>query len=344
MALFAMSLFILQVKRPKLPRAMKNNLVIPFVAGCFCLVALYSAMLIHKDTLDVFSMYVLLLGGLVGSFMFRLHLLKGLKKLVESCGCCHGFVQWTVNCIEKVRAESSVVYFTKTANISRLNKAIQYVRTNEDTNYVRIVHVHDQEASSAHRQRLELFIGLLDAIYPSVKIDVVFVQGRFGASVIEHLSRQWGVPPSLMFINCPRSERPGQRLTDLRGVRVIMGHEDEAGEFIERVASSPKEDAPMPVAVDGSTMLPSAGGSELLTSGARIETILQSFASQLRVPDEDLRSFRSSEGTSSRAADAPGITPLSSAAQDAERRARPSSSVELRREAAAAAGAGLSSE
>mmetsp|Transcript_16062 Transcript_16062/g.34729 ORF Transcript_16062/g.34729 Transcript_16062/m.34729 type:complete len:808 (-) Transcript_16062:84-2507(-) len=238
MFLFALSLFVLQVKRPKLPRAMKNNLLIPFLAASLCIVALISAMYIHKEVLDVFAMYLLLLAGTVGTFMYRLRVLKALRKLFENCACTRSMAKFCDGLIQKVKAESSVVYFTKTANISRLNKAILYIRANEDTNFCRIVHVHDDEEDPEQRERLELFIGLLDSIYPSVRIDMVFVKGRFGASMIEHLSTRWQVAPALMFMNCPRSEVPGQRLKDLRGVRVIMGHEDEAiDEFVDAIAT-----------------------------------------------------------------------------------------------------------
>eukprot|EP00927_Polykrikos_kofoidii_P078295 TRINITY_DN75138_c0_g1_i1.p1 TRINITY_DN75138_c0_g1~~TRINITY_DN75138_c0_g1_i1.p1 ORF type:complete len:707 (-),score=86.73 TRINITY_DN75138_c0_g1_i1:127-2247(-) len=277
MLLFAMSLFILQMNRPKLPRAMKNNLLIPFMAAVLCLVALVSAIYTHRNVLKIFVMYFGILIGAVGMFLYRLSLLKALLKLLESNRFSRGCVPAALALINRVKAESSVVYFAKTANISRLNKAIQYIHTNEDTNYVRVVHIHNETTGNTNplqKERLELFIGLLDSIYPSIRIDLVFVQGRFGASMIDYLSRSWSVSPSLMFINCPRSELPGQRLTDLRGVRVIMGHEDE-------VAQGPLTAPPSTQKTPAQEL---ASASE---NDSRLESLVQNYVS--RVGSSSLR-------------------------------------------------------
>merc|ERR1719188_449076 len=127
---------------------------------------------------------------------------------------------------DSIKAEGSVVYFSKSANLCRLNKAIQYVLRNEDANRVRVVHIYNQEQDIP--RQLVGFCQVLDAVYPKIRVDVVFVQGRFGGPMIQDLSAQWGVSPNLMFITCPTSERVGKRIQDLDGVRVIMSHEEEA--------------------------------------------------------------------------------------------------------------------
>jgi len=136
--------------------------------------------------------------------------------------------------ITDIRAESSVVFFAKTANISRLNKAIQYVRDNEDANHCRVVHVYEDESSIP--TRLLQCCHILDTIYPSIRIDVVLVKGTFGPSTIMKLHSEWEVPPNLMFMTCPTSEQVGKRIQDLHGVRVIMSHEED--NLIEKYGST----------------------------------------------------------------------------------------------------------
>ena len=62
---------------------------------------------------------------------------------------------------------------------------------------------------------------LLDEIYPSVTIELVFVQGGFNPVNVVAISNKLGVPTSLCFIQCP-GEAFEWGLGDLRGVRVIM--------------------------------------------------------------------------------------------------------------------------
>ena len=62
---------------------------------------------------------------------------------------------------------------------------------------------------------------ILDEIYPSVTVELVFVQARFNPLNILAVSRKLGVPVSLCFIQCP-GENFGWTLGDLRGVRIIM--------------------------------------------------------------------------------------------------------------------------
>jgi len=228
MLVFALSLFVLQANRPKLPRALKNNLVIPALAAALVIVALVGSISSSAEVIPIFAMYLGILLLSIGFFLYRLRLLRRLQKVLRLGLCCplRSCERLVSRLVDRVQQESSVVYFSKTANICRLNKAIQYIIQNEDTNLCRIVHVYDDESTIP--AQLVPFCQMLDVIYPYVKVDVVFVKGTFGAPIIMHLSRRWGIPPSLMFITCPTSERAGRRLSDLRGVRIIMGHEDEA--------------------------------------------------------------------------------------------------------------------
>jgi len=228
MLLFALSLFVLQLQRPKLPRDMKNNILIPAVASTLVLVAIGGSVASSAHVIPIFLSYLFAVASLVGIYMYRLKVLKLARKvlLLGLCrGCPARYAASLGRMVQKIRKDSSVVYFSKTANLCRLNKAILYIIQNEDTNHCRVVHVYDEETSIP--QWLVPFCQILDTIYLSVRIDVVFVQGSFGAPMITHLSCLWDVPTNLMFITCPTSNEAGRRLQDLRGVRVIMGHEEE---------------------------------------------------------------------------------------------------------------------
>jgi hypothetical protein len=200
--------------------------LIPTIAFALVALALYNAILENRQVIPVFMTYLATLVIIMVLFTMRVKLLLLLHKACTTFRClprrCTDLMGRRV---ANIRRESSVVYFSKTANICRLNKAMNYIKKNEDANHCRVVHVYEDE-KDIPRQLLQC-CKVLDCIYPSLKIDVVFVRGNFGAPIINHLCSQWKVPANLMFITCPASDRTGKRIQDLHGVRVIMSHEEE---------------------------------------------------------------------------------------------------------------------
>jgi len=236
MALFALGLLVLQSQRPKLPRDIKNNVCIPITAFILVVIALGNALFSNAGVIPFLFTYLFILNSLMLLFLYRLKLLGVLEVMLArtECLCCSGILRRVVAYKHEIQQESSVVYFSKTANICRLNECIQYVIENEDANHCRVVHSYkDEEKIPRH---LVNYAQILDATYPSIKLDVVFVKASFGPSLIDFLSFEWGVPPNLMFITCPASLEAGKRIEDLRGVRVIMGHENEAYGEEQRIA------------------------------------------------------------------------------------------------------------
>jgi len=228
MALFALGLIVLQSQRPKLPRDMKNNVCIPITAFILVVIALGNALFSNADVMPFLFTYLFILNMLMLLFLYRLKLLGVIEVMLArpECRCFSGILRRVIAYKHEIQRESSVVYFSKTANVCRLNECIQYVIENEDANHCRVVHSYKDEEKIP--RQLVNYAQILDATYPSIKLDVVFVKAAFGPSLIDFLSSEWGVPPNLMFITCPASEEAGKRIEDLRGVRVIMGHEEEA--------------------------------------------------------------------------------------------------------------------
>lgn len=255
MSLFALSLVILQMERPKLPRAMKNNLFIPACSFLLVVVALVSALVGNSRTIPIFFLYLSVLVVLMLCYLYRLGLLRMLGKLVGLTRC-NSVSAYIASKVDTIRNQSSCVYFSKTANLCRLNKALRYVRCNENANHIRIAHLYESEEDIP--RHLIQYAQLLDAIYPMIKVDLVFVRASFGAPAIDFLSKEWNVPPNLMFMTCPASQEPGKRIEDLRGVRVIMSHEEEVfadnnnlevRERIQTVADEELVHAPRPISM-----------------------------------------------------------------------------------------------
>jgi len=127
------------------------------------------------------------------------------------------FLQSIANTIKEISSQA-VVFFVKHGQLSVLNKAVLYVRQNEDCAYIRIVHVYDEDENIP--QNLERNVQILDEEYPKVKIDLVLVKGKFGPAVIDYCSSILNIPKNLMFITCPKEDF-AHKLASLGGVRLI---------------------------------------------------------------------------------------------------------------------------
>ncbi|TDH68785.1 hypothetical protein CCR75_005399 [Bremia lactucae] len=132
-----------------------------------------------------------------------------------------------------------IVFFLKAPDLSVLNKAILYVRKNEQTHNLLIVYVSEDanlekdfnaEVTEADVQRRQMerekvkdmgaMTSMFDITYPKLKIDFVHACGSaFDASFVHWLSKELHVPPNMMFIRQP-STKHIHRVTAL-GVRVI---------------------------------------------------------------------------------------------------------------------------
>ena len=109
------------------------------------------------------------------------------------------------------------IFFAKHDDLYVLNKAVLYVRNNEQTSKLIIVHctadTQDTKSMSEH-------VRLIDVLYPKIKISLLIVEGQFRPSLVEWLSIELGVPVNAMFISCPDKEF-SMRIQELRGMRII---------------------------------------------------------------------------------------------------------------------------
>jgi hypothetical protein len=122
------------------------------------------------------------------------------------------------NKIEQIQSQQ-IVFFTRGDNIANLNRVMLYVRQNEHTNRMKLVHVTNDPKSVSAKLRQD--IELLDEAYPEIDVEFVIQPGTFGPELIQQLSREWGIAPNFMFIGCPGEGLP-HSLAELGGVRVIV--------------------------------------------------------------------------------------------------------------------------
>ncbi|EQC26206.1 hypothetical protein SDRG_15943 [Saprolegnia diclina VS20] len=110
-----------------------------------------------------------------------------------------------------------IFFFAKQPHLPTLNKAILYVRKNEQTAHLFIVHV-----GSGHLGFGDV-VSLFDRMYPKLRIDFLRIEGgSFGPAVVEWVSRKYETPKNLMFIKQPNHDC-AHTIASLGGVRVITG-------------------------------------------------------------------------------------------------------------------------
>jgi hypothetical protein len=178
----------------------------------------------QADLLSIFVLYFACTGFVMLLMFFRIRFLKILlylsKRVTTACGWEHTCAGSLKRLSEQVKHMStrSLVFFAKKDALATLNKAVLYVRENEDSSWIRMVHVYDDKTKIP--PKLIDNVRLLDCMYPKMRMDVVFVQGQFGPLIIEQLSQHLGISKNRMFIACPNEESP-HNVSKLGGVRVI---------------------------------------------------------------------------------------------------------------------------
>ena len=148
-----------------------------------------------------------------------------------------------------------MVYFAKDGDLCTLNKAINYVRDNEQTSRLVVVHCVDDlearrgilargssggglgaapsppdaaaalEASlpplTLAQRALIANVALLDAVYPKLRVDCIIVRGSaFSLPVVRWVSRHLGIGTNFMFMAMPDEYFP-HKFSGLGGLRII---------------------------------------------------------------------------------------------------------------------------
>lgn len=243
MGLFAFCGLLMKVRRPTLPRPIKAHAALFIVGLVMVSLAFLAVYLLHPETLHYFVMYYLITVLLVTLAFTRITLYTGFLYILSGSEIARILIslsfgiedpqRWMLDEISRLWNQS-VVYFVKSTNPSQLNRALQYIESNEEARCLRVVHIHGEEDETPHF--LLECVRLLDIVYPKIRIDCILVPGDFGPALIEHLSNSLGVSVNCMFINCPKDGFK-YSLDELRGVRVILNSEKSS--ILEKIDAPP---------------------------------------------------------------------------------------------------------
>ena len=177
---------------------------------------------------------------------------RGRSSVVDSRGAKETgtWRRWLLNGLharwEQINS-TPLVYFCKFGDLETLNKAVRYVRTNEQTSRLVIVHVVDDfEIARSMREREDAVdypdsgavfpelaplspdatllmsnVAIIDALYPKLRIDCLVVRGTsFGPLAIRWVGQHLKIRTNSMLMAMPDEYFP-HRFSSLGGVRVI---------------------------------------------------------------------------------------------------------------------------
>ena len=224
MALFAVGNIALKYKRAKLPRdpKLRASWGAVIIALLFVITGLVGNISLSPLTLKYFTLYFFGTGIFCIAMFQRRRLLKLLmfasKEFMRRTGYHNARMETFIKHHVKTINSQSIIFFAKTDEPHILAKACLYVRQNEQTDWLRIVHFYENEASIP--KNLVRYTKFVDKCWPKIKIDLLLVEGQFNPESVKQLAEHLGIPPNYMFIACPGLTFE-HRFSDLGGVRLI---------------------------------------------------------------------------------------------------------------------------
>ncbi|KAF0695407.1 Aste57867_13756 [Aphanomyces stellatus] len=256
MFLFGSACILLKLKRNAIPRAIKAPWYACFVGMFLVSCGIVGNLLGDPKALMWFAIYFLFVAAIVFSMLHRVFLFRVLiafvnmfvRDKIDDTGATNTtgqvdpdvqpfsvlpattkpferdghHVALLVRAIRTANARP-IVFFIKQANLTVLNKAVLYVRNNEVTSNLRVLHVYQEATPDALETvaALQEMVALMDTLYPKFKIDFYAVVGPFEPATIQWLSHTLHIPPNMMFLKQPSNL--GVHKVSSTGARVITG-------------------------------------------------------------------------------------------------------------------------
>ena len=224
MSLFVIGNILLKVRRARLPRPERAGWLTVIVALAAVLAGICGNALIDTSYIGFFLTYFVPTVLVVAVMFLRIHLLKLVLILVR--GFTEGvqrlsleISQTVINKIDEINSLGIIFFADGNEDLATLNRAMLYVRQNELTKRVRVVHLFKKSKSVP--ENLKRNLEFLDEVYPEIRIELVAVPGTFDPKTIQEISRRYRIPQNYMFIGHPSQNFP-YSLEELGGVRLIV--------------------------------------------------------------------------------------------------------------------------
>ena len=223
MGLFALGNILLKLRRSRLPRAVRASWYEVSIALLAVLFGLLGNIIVAGKDIFIFLNYFLIAVLIVSIMLFRTNIVALILRIFHDASKSltpeDSFIsKFFVSRIKNYRRKP-IVYFSRGDDLANLNRAIMYIRENESSSHIQIVHIYADKRNVS--KNFQQNLSFLDRAYPEVRIDLLLIKGIFSPETIQALSRHLKVPVNYMFISCPGDSFP-HNVAELGGVRVIV--------------------------------------------------------------------------------------------------------------------------
>lgn len=208
MALFAIGCILLKYKRPSLPRASKAKPVVIGVALIMTLLGIAGNVIQKPVSLRYWIFYFAGTVAIVFGMFQRARILQLALPLIRGAAravpCLARFEPRIVGSIRaslKAISETPLVYFAKRPDLPVLNKVILYVRENEQSDRLTIVHVREPRRRAGSQPSTSSGSGSETGSHRAAALRQSMLEGRASTT---------------LSINAPHATSPGTPETTLR--------------------------------------------------------------------------------------------------------------------------------
>ncbi|KAJ7652948.1 AAAP amino acid permease [Mycena rosella] len=206
MSLFPLALLLLRFNRGRLPRERNTPLWIIALTLALTPVVFAGNIVIDPSTGGYFAVYLIGVLAVFTATQNKVGLLRAVYWAYDQYPALHRFGAsraWGAAMVRMMARlkRQPVCILVKTDEINHLLHMLLYVRENEETSCVKIVHFSDAETGIP--SELEANAKILDEAFPEITIDLIVVQGAFAPAHVVALAHRLQIPPALMFMSCP---------------------------------------------------------------------------------------------------------------------------------------------
>ncbi len=220
MTLFGVGNVLLKVRRKELKRTYRAGWMTILLGITATSLGILGNIIIDFNNFFFFLEYFIPGLLLVVLMYLRIPILKSILNMANYV--MTKIVVWRSSIIDKIFAitDQRVILFARGGRLDRLHQAFNYIVKNESSRRVLLVHLYNSPDEN-EEQAIKEALNPLQQIFPSLDVELIVREARFGPEVVDTLSQEFGVLKNNMFIGAPE-EKHNFSVQDLGGVRIIF--------------------------------------------------------------------------------------------------------------------------
>ena len=220
MTLFGVGNILLKVRRKELKRTYHAGWITLFTAILATSLGILGNIIINYHNLFFFLEYFIPTILVVALMYLRIPILKSV--LLFANHMMTEILVWRSAIIDRIITitEQKIILFTRGGRLDRLHEAFNYIMRNESSRHILLVHLYKSPEEN-EEESIKEALKPLKQIFPSINVDLIPREGKFGPEIIDSLCTEFGVLKNNVFIGAPE-EKHSFSVQDLGGVRIIF--------------------------------------------------------------------------------------------------------------------------